>query len=95
MESIITLDEAKIYMKITDNSEDQLIQTIIYAVEIFVRALISPQNAVNMEKNIPSDLRIAMLDHIAFMYENRGNLEASIPMRIIYIYKKYKNIRLF
>lgn len=90
MTNKLDLEEAKIYMKISDNSEDQLIQIILAAVEMLAKSLI-PQDFAT----IPDDLKINMFDHAAFLYENRGNVDAELPSRILYSYKKYKNIRLF
>ncbi|QED23492.1 head-tail connector protein [Candidatus Deianiraea vastatrix] len=87
----ITLDLTKKYLRIMTNDEDDIIQNFISGVEIFAKHYIS--NNIDFA-NLPQDLVNAMLDHIAFLYENRGNLEVQTPSRITYVYKKYKNFRL-
>lgn len=48
--------------------------------------------------DVPSDIRIALLNHILFMYENRGDCDCnsvySIPMGAMTIYNKYKIIEI-
>jgi len=89
----INLDIVKNYLRITDTDEDQILQSFIDGAVIFTKHYVA--NNVDFT-NLPQDLLNAILDHVAFLYENRGTDNATeTPSRIVSIYKKYKKFRLF
>ncbi len=88
---MLDINLVKEYLKISDSDEDLVINQIKAGVEIFAKHFAKNE----LEKpEISDDLKACMLDHIAFLYENRGTADCEIPSRILHVYKKYKNFRI-
>lgn len=90
----ITISEIKEYLRISDDSQDNLLLSIKDGVIMYAKNYICKGELGVVFDTLPADLKLSILDHIAFLYDNRGsNLDT--PSRILMCYKKYKCFKLF
>lgn len=97
-DSYITLQEIKDWLKIEHNLDDILLSNL-RAVAV-VEAYNFMQNDFEEENDlgelvilpIPFVIKIACLMSIAYLYENRGNEETSLPLNSIRLLMPYKKL---
>lgn len=86
---MLTLDTIKLYLRIQSQDEDEILTMLYESVVQYVKMITSLERP---DEN--SEIKISILDHIAYLYENRGTDSSIIPERITKVYQKYKNIRI-
>jgi uncharacterized phage protein (predicted DNA packaging) len=87
--SVVTLSEAKLHLRVTQNAEDSLIKAYIAAAEEYVGKLLNQSNYP-----ITAPIRAAVLLTVSDLYENRNGAsdkdikENPAVMRLLYPYRK-------
>ena len=82
------IDEIKQYLRVTEESEDNLI------IDMLKCAIIYAEKSVGFEINEEhKDLKIAIFMHIASLYDNRGEIDAC-PEASLQIYNTYRKIQI-
>ena len=87
--SVVTLSEAKLHLRVTQNAEDSLITAYIAAAEEYVGKFLNQQNYP-----ITAPIRAAILLTVSDLYENRNGAsdrdikENPAVMRLLYPYRK-------
>ncbi len=66
---LVTLEEAKIYLRLDNDSEDTLITSLINTAQLLCEDIIR-KKADDLEK-IPETLKIGALYGVTYLYENR------------------------
>lgn len=72
MTGIVTLDEAKLFCRVTDAAEDSLFAILISAASDAVLAVADGWDGVG---DAPDRLKLAALTRISEAYDNRASLE--------------------
>lgn len=86
---MVTLDEAKLHMKVNNTVEDSLIQTYIAAAEGFIRRYCGQ----DFEEALPAVVKVACLMIVSGMYEGRqhvisteGHIAQVVVNNLVYDY---------
>jgi uncharacterized phage protein (predicted DNA packaging) len=72
---IVTLDEAKTYLRVDGDADDGLIVTLIAAA---TEAALSYADAYDPETEVPARLKLAVLGHIAAAYDEREKVDVPV-----------------
>lgn len=73
----VTLDEAKTYLRVSSNDEDELIKALIASAEKLVQdiARFPDEEWEANEENVLIRIRIAVLYAVAYLYEHREDAD--------------------
>ncbi len=66
---LVTLEEAKLYLRLDNDSEDTLITSLINTAQILCEDII--RKKVDGLEEVPGTLKIGILYGVAYLYENR------------------------
>lgn len=66
---MVSLDEAKVYLRVDDDYEDALIQGLIDSAQALCLDVVRQEQVISLEES--PQLRIALLYAIAYLYEHR------------------------
>ncbi len=66
---MVSLDEAKVYLRVDDDYEDALIQGLIDSAQALCLDVVRQEQVIALEES--PQLRIALLYAIAYLYEHR------------------------
>lgn len=66
---MVSLEEAKVYLRVDDDYEDALIQGLIDSAQALCLDVVRQEQAIGLEE-VPQ-LRVALLFAIAYLYEHR------------------------
>jgi uncharacterized phage protein (possible DNA packaging) len=66
---LVTLEEAKLYLRLDNDSEDALITSLINTAQILCENII--RKKVDSLEEVPGTLKIGVLYGVAYLYENR------------------------
>jgi uncharacterized phage protein (predicted DNA packaging) len=71
----VTLDEAKLHLRVDDTSDDTLITTLITAarehVEKFIKRTVPWQDESGADVDVPASIKVAVLLIVGDLYANR------------------------
>lgn len=73
MADIVTLEEAKLFLRVIENDEDDTIDIMIAAATEAVRDIAEEWDG---EGEAPARLKMAVLTRVAVMFDNRASVEA-------------------
>ncbi|EPR08114.1 head-tail connector protein [Ruminiclostridium papyrosolvens] len=66
---LVTLEEAKLYLRLDNDSEDALIANLINTAQLLCEDII--RKKVDTLEKIPETLKIGVLYGVTYLYENR------------------------
>ncbi len=66
---LVTLEEAKLYLRLDNNCEDALVTSLINTAQILCEDII--RKKVDGFEGVPGTLKIGILYGVAYLYENR------------------------
>lgn len=72
---IVTIEEARLHLRVTGNDEDSLIADFIGAAEAYIEKFLNmPVPGIVMNPQaVPKAIKVAALLIVTNLYENRGN----------------------
>lgn len=73
MTDLVTLDEAKLYLRVTSTIEDRTIATLIAAASDAVREMADAWDGTG---DTPARLKLAVLTRVAIAFDNRESVKA-------------------
>jgi uncharacterized phage protein (predicted DNA packaging) len=89
MPPAVSLAEAKLFLRVDQDAEDQLVSTLISAAQARVEA----ETGLSLDDTSPAPLRLAVLQLTAHAYEHREGGEAA-PLLPEPWLKPYRRVRL-
>jgi len=85
----VSLDEAKLFLRVSHGAEDVLITTLIAA----ARTRLEGEAGVTLNEASPAPLRLSLLYLVAQAYQNRG--EAAMDLEALEVWlSPYREVRL-
>jgi len=85
----VSLDEAKLFLRVSHEAEDVLIATLIDAAKIRLEG----EAGVTLDEASPAPLRLSLLYLVAQAYQNRG--EAAMDLEPLEVWlSPYREVRL-
>jgi len=85
----VSLEEAKLFLRVDQEAEDQLVSTLIAAAQAKVEA----ETGLVLDDASPAPLRLAVLQLTAHAYEHREQGEAGVRLVELWL-KPYRQVRL-
>lgn len=89
----LDLESVKKYLRVTEDTDDNLIVSMIKAAENLAENIIGRSlNKVLKNNNLPDDLKLALYMQVSLFYDNRGMDCLSNDARIVF--QRYKRIKI-